>query len=365
MASQKIFGSVEHQQRLGAVGKDRAGPGRERPFDRHVERSRHVAARERLRPTCIEDHRAAVAELGEQVHGERGWFGDHAEHLGSRHVLRSHPSPVRRHTRERREAEHLVDGTPLEGPRDHRVGSPLVADGRGEPRADGAAAQRTGHVRGIDLDVVGQGEDPLLERAQERLRALTRGLIATEEVGPGHVVHQECPAGEEDGGLVAHRTVADEEADVLGRVTGSVEDLERDLPHLEHLAVRERTVGVAVRSGARRQRLDARNTGDQLADPRQVVVVPMRVEHVGDPHPPVAGFVQVRGDVSPWVEDERLTGPLVADEVRRVAEALEVELPQMHDPTLPNVRGTRASASRGRRAGPCAVCRLSPVGLEG
>ncbi len=85
--------------------------------------------------------------------------------------------------------------------------------------------------------------------------------------------------------------------------------------------------------------------------------MPVRVEHVRDPHPAVASLVQVRGDVPTRVDHERLAGPLVAHEVRGVPETLEMELPEMHDPTLPKDRGTRRSALA--RGAAVSVCRMS------
>ena len=79
-----------------------------------------------------------------------------------------------------------------------RVEAALEADRRRRLRAHRLAAERAGDVAGVDLDPVGELEQPP-QRVEEALGALLR---ADGEVGSGGVADEERVAGEDEPGLV-------------------------------------------------------------------------------------------------------------------------------------------------------------------
>ena len=183
---------------------------------------------------------------------------------------------------------------------------------------------------GEDLDGVGQGQDLLLDGPAEGRRRRLRLGPAPEEIRPGQVAHEEGPAGQQQGGLVGRGgAIVHEQADVLRRVPGRVQDLDAHLTQLELLAVGEGAVVVAELGLGRAEQLDVAPGGD-LGEAGQVVVVPVGVEGVGDAQALRPRHLEVLVDQSLRIEDQALARLLRSDEVRRVPETREVELPEEH-----------------------------------
>lgn len=116
---------------------------------------------------------------------------------------------------------------------------------------------------------------------------------------------------------------------MLGRVAGGVEDLEGDLAHLQDLAVGDAAEVVAEVGPRQPQHLDVLAQAE-LGEAAHVVGVAVGVDRIGDPEAVHPGGLEVDLDVTSGIEDERLAGPLVADEVGGVTEALQVELLEDH-----------------------------------
>jgi len=176
---------------------------------------------------------------------------------------------------------------------------------------------------------------------------------AAEQVGPRQVAREQRTTGQQHRRVLADRAVVQEERHVLGRVAGRVEHLDAQLADLEHLAVGERAVLVAEIGCAGAQQVHA--AGSELAETAQVVVVAVRVEREADAQPPFSGGVEVAGHVPLGVEDERLAGLVRADEIGRMAESLDGELPEEHEvrPWVVRAAGPRTTArqrARRRRA---------------
>jgi hypothetical protein len=110
---------------------------------------------------------------------------------------------------------------------------PLVADGGGGDRAEGLAAGAAGAVAGVDLDVVGQGQELVPQAGEQLLGALEPrvdspgGLV--QQVRTPQVAGEDEVTGEQVAGLVAERTVGDQEGQVLRGVTGGVQGLDADV----------------------------------------------------------------------------------------------------------------------------------------
>src|SRR6188472_4807492 len=101
----------------------------------------------------------------------------------------------------------------------------LEADRRAGLEVDpGAAAERAAEVPGPDLGLLGQGQQALVQGAEDVGGALAR---LDREVGAGDVADEEAVPGQRRPGIVAARSVAKQEGGVLVAVAGSVNRLDR------------------------------------------------------------------------------------------------------------------------------------------
>ena len=170
---------------------------------------------------------------------------------------------------------------------------------------------------GEDLDVVGELEEPV-QAAEHALGALP-GLDG--EVGARDGADEKRIAGEE--------RAVDEEAAVLGAVTGSVDRPRRDRAGRERVAVRERVVrirGYCVAMDRDRDVVLER----QPSVTRYVVGVRVRLQHAHDAHALLFGRREVRLDRVGGVDQQCLARVGVADEVGGTPEVLVDELPEQH-----------------------------------
>jgi hypothetical protein len=161
---------------------------------------------------------------------------------------------------------------------------------------------------------------------------------AAEQVRAGQVADQQRAARQQQGRLLGGGAIVDEQAEVLGGVAGGVQHLDADVAELDQLAVGDRPVLVAQLGVGRAEHLDL-GAGAQLRQARQVVVVAVAVERVGDAQPLAPGGGEVRLDVPARIQDQRQQGGLVAQQVGRVAQRGQVELLEEHlTPPFPVVR---------------------------
>ena len=204
----------------------------------------------------------------------------------------------------------------------------LEADRRGGLEVDpGAAAERAAEVAGPDLGLLGQGQQALVQGAEDVGGALAR---LDREVGAGDVADEEAVAAQHRPGIVAAAGVAQQEGGVLGAVAGRVDRLDRRaLAQLQRPAVGEglvRVLGlgqlVDVDRGPGRAR--------QAAVAGDVVGVVVGLQHVLDPDPVQAAEVQVGVDVPLRVDHRGDAGGGVADQVGGAAEVLVDYLAEEH-----------------------------------
>ena len=179
--------------------------------------------------------------------------------------------------------------------REGAVVASLEADRRAGLEVDpGAAAERAAEVAGPDLGLLGQGQQSLVQGAEDVGGALAR---LDREVGAGDVADEEAVSGQRRPGIVAAGRVAEQERGVLGPVPGRVDRLDRRAlaqrqgPAVAKCLVRVLGLGqlVDVNRGAAGAG-EATVAGD-------VVGVVVGLQHVLDPHPVQAGEVQVGIDV--------------------------------------------------------------------
>ncbi len=149
-------------------------------------------------------------------------------------------------------------------------------------------------MAGPDLDLVGQGEQALVQGAEDAGGALAR---VHRQVGAGDVADEQRVAAQHRDRVAAALGVAQQERGVLGSVSGRVDRLDRDrLAELQRPAVDERLVlvlGLGQLADVDRRPGRAR----QAAVAGDVVGMVVGLQHVLDPHPVQAGEVHVGVDV--------------------------------------------------------------------
>ena len=127
----------------------------------------------------------------------------------------------------------------------------------------------------------------------------------------------------------------DEVAAVLGPVAGRVQHANRERADRDFLPVLDR-IERELRLG---ERMDAHRDAvleRQAAVAGDVIGVRVGLEHADDPHACLLGFFEVGLDRVGGVDDHRLAGRLVADQVGRAAEVVIHKLAEQHvSTTLP------------------------------
>ena len=148
-------------------------------------------------------------------------------------------------------------------------------------------------MAGPDLDLRGQGEQLLIERAKDVRRAL---LGVDRQVRPSDVADEQRVPGKHRPRLRRSSRVGEREGGVLGSVAGSVECADAHPAQLELPPVLEGLVCVLGRGEAVHVDRRARRRR-QSAVPGYVVRVVVSLEHVLDRDPQVAGGDQVVVDL--------------------------------------------------------------------
>ncbi len=197
--------------------------------------------------------------------------------------------------------DRVLDEIGLVGEGQRPVVAALEADRRGGLQVDpGAAAERAAEVPGPDLDLVGQRQQPLVQRAEDVGGALAR---LDRQVGAGDVADEERVAGQHRDRVAAaarRRAAGRRCARAGGRGCGSPRS--HRLAQLQRPAVGERLV--LVLGPGQLADVDRRpGRPRQAAVAGDVVGVVVGLEHVLDPHPVQAGEVEVGLDVPLRVDD--------------------------------------------------------------
>ena len=188
-------------------------------------------------------------------------------------------------------------------------------------------------MAGIDLDAVAELDEPA-QRVEEPLGALAR---LDREVRPRGVSDEQRVAGEDDPRIVAARAVAHREAAVLGPVAGRVDAAKHDVAERDLVAVRERVVRVLGVRG----RMDAHRDAVLEREPpvsREVVGVRVRLDRADDADVVLRGLVEVLLDREGRIDDDRVSGLGIADEVGRAPERVVDELREDHGRARPYQR---------------------------
>ncbi len=209
---------------------------------------------------------------------------------------------------------------------------PLVADRGGRQCAQGLAAGATCAVAGIDQDVVGQGEELVLQADIELLGALKAGVLSPgsliEEVRAAEVSGEDEVSGDHVAGVIAEGAVGHQEHQMLWGVARGVPGLHADVAQGDHVTVLQPGGIEAVLPVLAPLAGDERFgtcRGRELTGAGEVVGVDMGLGDLSDAHAMVRGEVEVFADVAAGVDDHALAGGLAADEVAGLGKVLVVD----------------------------------------
>ena len=267
------------------------------------------------------------AELLEIETRERG---HRAVEVGSASVHLGQPAKERRERTEPR--EQRVDERGLVGDLQQRVARPFATDGRGAIRAAGRGTERPRAVRRIHRQAVGQGQDPVPQRMELRVRELL-GMLGPEQVSASHRARHQRPTAEQ----CQPRAVRGFEqiGEMVRRVARRRDRLEHERPDRDALAVAESMVRHDQSAG--RGREEAGSARDQLGAARHEVSMRMRVGRVRDAQP--ACLLLRLFELGDAARIDRERGAITEiDQIRRMADAFIDE---------PDNRRSRGPAHRG------------------
>src|SRR5579875_606107 len=204
---------------------------------------------------------------------------------------------------------------------------PFEAERGDRMSAQSSPAHRAGEGSRVDQEVVG-------EREQAREAVVERcgpGVQIARQLDPSDVADHQRVAREEQPGVRAAGPVSDQEAEVLRRVPGSVEDLELDVAQRDRIPVLRPPEGEPGR-GAGVQEVVATGRARQIPPGGQVVGVGVGIRDAHDPQPEGPRGVQIGGRGADGIDDGRDPVASAPDEVGGGHHRLGVqELSQDHD----------------------------------
>ncbi len=307
------------QGQPGPVREQPAQVGGERVAEREAERPGHVPGRERPAVPQVH-HPVAGGDPGRHLSREHPGRREQGGSVRAERVRRGHPGVVRgehvQAAQQRRDVTVLVQGQ-------HRVRPRLAGDrrcphrppGRGPGRAETAEAVRRVHRR-RPWQQVGQPSRRVVLSGGER-----GGVPRAEQIRAAGRAVQQRAAGEDAGHCPGHRVGHD-----IGQVGPGVarggQDAYPHRPGLDHVPVADRcsaqrhvvgTVDVVRGTGLPGQ-------GQAAGD---VIVVDVRLEHVGHRHAAVGGHHQDPVDVTLRIHHER--GRAVGHQVTAVTQRRRVD----------------------------------------
>jgi len=198
---------------------------------------------------------------------------------------------------------------------EQRVLGAFATDGRGALAVGRRGAERARAVGRVDGQVVGQREDPLLQRLPQRA-SQRLGLVGGDQVGAGDCADEQRAAREQ---CDRFRAVSQQPAQVLGRVTRGGDGAQAKAAEAEFVAVVEAAMGPLEAAGSRSEH--GRAPGGELAAAGEEVGMQVGLDGERDGQAGAFGRGQVRGGLACRVDHE---GAVVTevDEVGRVAQSL-------------------------------------------
>ncbi len=211
------------------------------------------------------------------------------------------------------------------------VGQPLRAD-RGLPLGGQVlAARRARPVRGEHPDLVRQGHQRVLHAVVQHAAEFA-GLVAErgQQVRAPDVADEQGITGQHPVGDLIRRLLVEQDADRFRCVAGRLADLEGHVAQADPLMVGEPPDRVLDLGGTPAVADPGSGRGREFQVPGGEIGVEVRVDHRFDGEPAGLRVGEVLGHVAARVHDRGAAGGLVADEVGRLGQAVEVVLSKVH-----------------------------------
>ena len=166
-----------------------------------------------------------------------------------------------------------------------------------------AAARRPRTVRRVEQGLIAQRPDLPMDRIVENARVLA-GLFRVGQIGAAGVAHEQRIPGKRAPALLAGILYVHRVGHALGRMARRLERDEAGRSHLELLFVLQLHVGVAEQLVAAADDLRAGHSR-QRARTEFEILLPMRLEDVGDGQIVLPRKTQVFVDVPARIDDDR------------------------------------------------------------
>ena len=186
-------------------------------------------------------------------------------------------------------------------------------------------------MRGIDERGIRQGEERVAERGVQLLRKVVgRRTRRRHQIWAADIADEQRVTGQHRYRIPAvRREIEHQQGDRLRRVPGRLARGDPDVAKLDDIAVRQRYAlvlrlrGAPEINGRARALAQLKVTGDKVG-------VEVREKHMLDPHAVLRREVEINLDVPLWIDDGGDAARLVANQVRRMREALEIKLLENH-----------------------------------
>jgi len=175
---------------------------------------------------------------------------------------------------------------------------------------EAAPTDRTGIRTGQYFQIVRQRLE-LLNAAKEGARAV---LCAGRKFGSTKIAHHERMTGEYEPRLIGTRVVGDEQRDMFGCVSRSMQDLDGDVSKFQHVAVThspERKGRVRLRE----KHILGSGFFGQRAAGRKMVSMKVRVDDVTNAHAGRLSGTKIRRNVTERINDRCRSLPAASEQI--------------------------------------------------
>jgi len=162
---------------------------------------------------------------------------------------------------------------------------------------------------------------------------LTASGSLVQEVRAAEVADEHEVAGEEVARVVGERAVGDQEGEVLGGVPGGVSRLHDDVAQGDGVAMVEPfgfEAVLPVVTALSRNVSGGPGRGCQFTGAGEIVGVDVGLGHGNDPHAVTSGQVEIWGQVTAGIDDDRLALCLATDEIAGLGQVLVVDALEKH-----------------------------------
>ena len=189
---------------------------------------------------------------------------------------------------------------------------------------------------GPDQQMIGQRPELVQggEHASGHLLAAARlGRDKIQQVGTAHIAHKDEIAGEDHAGSIAGGRVDNQKAEMLGSVTGRVQNLDADVAHHETIPLLQALMRKSVLPGSI-ARIGKQQSGSHRLSQRpgaaEKISVDVRFGDMRDAQSRFLGQPDILTDIAQRVDNQRLACNLATDDITILSQLGLVKLSEKH-----------------------------------